>query len=131
MTNRVGAFIPVTLASGEHPDTHPGAFLAATATPSGGLLLDFLDPIPPGLPSPGRGLLFNVTRVQSAGVTVVAEYDTGAYEIVHDGTAFAQVYAAASTRSVIAGGFQYLARRAGGWFGDTVTIRTIAAAASA
>lgn len=91
--------------------------------------LTFIDPLPPNLPSPGRALLFNVTDVSELGVTIVAEYNTGAYEVVHDGSEFAQVYAAASVRTVIAGGFQYLVRRAGGWFGDSVTIRTLNASA--
>ena len=94
------------------------------------LVLTFLDPIPPDLPSPGRALLFNVTGVSTRGVTIVAEYNTGAYEVVHDGSEFSQVYAAQSVRTAIVGGFQYLVKRAGGWFGDSVTIRTIAASAS-
>ncbi len=89
--------------------------------------LVFIDPIPPNLPSPGRSLLFDVTGVSAAGVTVTAEYSTGAYEVVHDGSEFAQVYAAQSVRTQIAGGFQFRVKRAGGWFGDTVTIRTFAA----
>lgn len=93
------------------------------------LVLTFIDPIPPNLPSPGRSLLFNVEGVSLSGVTIVAEYNTGSYEVVHDGSEYAQVYAAQSTRVAIAGGFQYLVKRAGGWFGDSVVIRTIASAA--
>ncbi len=94
------------------------------------ILLTFIDPIPPNLPSPGRALLFDVTGADARGVTLVAEYNTGAYEVIHDGSEFAQVYAAASVRTVIQNGYQFLVRRAGGWFGDSVTIRTIAAAAN-
>jgi len=104
----------------------------ATPQGQGPLTLTFLDPIPPNLPSPGRSLLFQVTGLLEGNeATIVAEYDTGAYEVVHDGTDFAQVYAAQSSRTAITGGFEYLVKRAGGWFGDFVTIRTIAAGASA
>ena len=93
--------------------------------------LTFIDPIPPNLPSPGRSLLFDVTGVPAAGVTILAEYNTGLYEVVHDGAQFAQVYAAQSVRSDISGGgYRYLVKRAGGWFGDSVTIRTVAASAA-
>ncbi len=95
------------------------------------LVLSFIDPIPPSLPSPGRALLFDVTGIGERGLTLVAEYNTGVYEVIHDGAEFSQVYTGASTRVIIPGGFQFLVRRAGGWFGDTVTIRTIASAADA
>jgi hypothetical protein len=106
------------------------AFEGVAGAPAGVLTLVFIDPIPPNLPSPGRSLLFNVTNVGEVGVSIVAEYNTGAYEVVHDGSEFSQVYAAQSVRTAIVGGFQYLVKRAGGWFGDSVTIRTIAASAS-
>ena len=61
-----------------------------------------------------------------ATIVAMVEYGTGAYEVVHAGDAFAQVYAAQSTRSDVAGGFRYSVTRAGGWFGETVTLRIVA-----
>lgn len=41
--------------------------------------------------------------------------DTGKWEVVHTGVAFAPRYNAGSGRTVITNGFRYTVRRAGGW----------------
>lgn len=124
----------VSLESGDHP-AHNGASVdvkllrgfiggAGSAEPP---TVVFVEPTPPNLPSPGRSIVLEVTDADGfAALLVLAEYGTGAYEVVHDGDAFAQVYAAQSTRVSIAGGYRYTLKRAGGWFGERVTIRVVA-----
>jgi hypothetical protein len=127
MANFTGSLIPIAFDAGTY------------AVPTGVLVppplnvtapaptVTFIDPIPPNLPSPGRAITLQVTDTDGfASICTLAEYGTGAYEVVHDGDKFGQVYAAQSTRTTITNGFEYIIKRAGGWFGDTVTVRVIA-----
>lgn len=41
--------------------------------------------------------------------------NTGAWEVIHTGSAFSPTYLAGSGRSVITNGFHYIVRRTGGW----------------
>lgn len=66
----------------------------------------------------GRGdpVFFDVTdETGLKRVIIAAKLGADAYEVVHDGDAFAPRYANLSTRVEITGGFRYRVRRAGGW----------------
>ncbi len=133
MATFVAAELQVSLESGS---STPGTGLLLPVTLERGFaaggggeppVVTIIEPTPPALPSPGRSIIFDVLDVDGfATIVVMVEYGTGAYEVVHDGDAFGQVYAAQSTRSDVAGGFRYSVKRAGGWFGETVTLRIVA-----
>jgi hypothetical protein len=48
-------------------------------------------------------------------IVLVAEFSDGTYEVVHDGTKFADRYAGGSTRDPITNGYRYVLRRRDGW----------------
>lgn len=51
-------------------------------------------------------------------IVLAAEFPSGDYEIVHDGTKFATRYAAGSTRAALSNGYRYTLFRTGGWPGS-------------
>lgn len=133
MANFTGSLIPspIELDSPGEPTGFemptPIVFGKTSEGSSGPPSVVFVEPTPPDLPSPGRSIVVEVSDADGfAALILAAEYGTGAYEVVHDGDKFAQVYAAQSTRVAIAGGFRFTMKRAGGWFGDRVTIRVFA-----
>jgi hypothetical protein len=73
------------------------------------------------VPTPGTGLYasnpiqFDVTDPDTmVALLVLVAFPTGAYEVVHDGVAFAAAYVQ-STRTAIANGFHFVLLRSGGW----------------
>jgi hypothetical protein len=74
-----------------------------------------------------RDQTIKVTITDTGGLQffpVMARYPSGAYEVVHDGVAFAAFYAG-STIQAVAGGFLLTLQRVGGW-PAAPTIRTSA-----
>lgn len=67
--------------------------------------------------SPTGTISFSVTDESGVfcSIMITMAYPDGSWEVVHTGTAFAPRFAAGSGRSVIADGFRYTLRRAGGW----------------
>lgn len=60
-------------------------------------------------------IVIDVTdAVGLATAPLFASYPSGAYDVVHDGVAFATYYAI-SSRAAISGGYRYKLRRVGGW----------------
>lgn len=73
------------------------------------------------VPTPGDGLYasnpiqFDVTDPDTmVALVVLVSFPTGAYEVVHDGVAFAPSYVQ-STRTPITDGFHFVLLRSGGW----------------
>ena len=54
---------------------------------------------------------------------IAVAFADGTQELAYDGLTFTARYLAASTASVITGGFHYTLRRTGGWPGDSLTVR--------
>jgi Concanavalin A-like lectin/glucanases superfamily len=82
---------------------------------------------PTGVLTAGMPIVVDATDADGfSALVLMAEFSNGAYEVVHDGVAFAQAYATRSTRTVIDGGFRYSVVRYGGWFGSRVVMRLTA-----
>lgn len=70
--------------------------------------------------------IFNVTDSETLlRVIVAAQYESGVYEVIHDGNQFAANFVTSSTRSSITGGYHYVVMRDGGW-PENFTIRVFA-----
>jgi hypothetical protein len=54
-------------------------------------------------------------NASTSSVCLMAEFPSGAYEVVHDGTKFAAAYASQSTRTPNATGWDFVVARQGGW----------------
>lgn len=90
-------------------------------------IVTFVQP-PPGQPirSPGTTVIIDVQDPQGlAALCMLVEFDSGAYEVIHDGVDFASRYLNESSRQAIANGFRFIIKRAGGWF-DNATFRVLA-----
>ncbi len=94
------------------PDVTPPTI--ENVTPASGSRLHRLSPVQ-----------FDVLDASAfAAVLLLVRYPSGAYEVVHDGTSFADAYAG-STRSSISGGYRFTVSRAAGWR-EAPTFRVIA-----
>jgi len=100
--------LPAEAVGGADPDT--SAPVVSNVTPASGTPVDENDPL--GFDVTDDSNVFRQTLLH-------ARYPSkSTWEVIHDGIAFAPVFAAGSTRVSIAGGFRYSLRRAGGWPGD-------------
>jgi len=110
----------------------------ASANWSFGTVVAIPDTTPPVVdnfvPTPGSQIdddqvvQFDVT--DDSGVftrkVVVAKFPNGREEVIHNGDAFNEHYAAYSSRTQITDGFRYFVRRTAGWYGSILTIRVFA-----
>lgn len=106
----------VTTASRTFPvPAGPGAPGASTDTTPP--VVDNYDPLPGTTIAATDTISFDVTDDSGSfcSVMITASFPDGSWEVVHTGDAFAPRYAAGSSRTVIANGFRYTCRRAGGW----------------
>lgn len=78
--------------------------------------------------TPTTPVAFDVTDTVALRKTIVMVgfASAGVLEVAYDGAAFGPAYAAASSRSVIAGGAHYSLLRAGGWPAADLSVRVVA-----
>ncbi len=100
---------PVYVAIDNEPSADTTAPTVSNVSPVAGTTLGRFDPVTLDVTDVGTGLRLVVLAAQFAGGSI--------YEIVHDGTSFAPLYAAGSARTVISGGYHYSLARLGGWPG--------------
>jgi len=83
---------------------------------------DVTDPVvvfnPPDMTEIAAGTTIHVTVTDNIGLRVSflwATFDSGFWEVIHDGDDYSPTYASESTRDVVPGGFAYHLKRRGGW----------------